>query len=150
MLFDGGLELEDAVLKGLEAGRIRLQVDTVVHAVAGQNECGLEGGQHPLQPFVKAGARELSAGVSCFGEAGDSLARQPEVDDVGVGELRGGAQRGLDQGGPATVIGDAVAEERDAGVGRTNRMSGQGENQRDQKSFHSTKVTTENATWARR
>ena len=69
--------------------------------------------------------------MAFFGKPGDGLARQPKVDDVGVGELGRGAQGGLDQRRPAPVISDAVAEERNARVGRLKRRGGEGKKQRE-------------------
>ena len=113
LTLDGGFQFPDAVLVGLEAGVFERQVDAVVHAVAGEDESGLEGVEDAIKPLVETGAGEFPAGVTRLGQAGGGFAAEAEVHDFRMGKLRGRPQCSLDLRRPAAVEGDAVAENRD-------------------------------------
>jgi hypothetical protein len=117
VFFHRGFQLENAILIGFEAGVIEREVDPIIHSVTGEDVARLKRGEHALEALVQAGPRELAAGVALFGKPGDRLAGQAEIDDLGIGKLRRGAQRRFHQRRPAAVIGDAVAENCHTGRG---------------------------------
>jgi hypothetical protein len=112
---------EDLVAEALDAGAIgreavlaERKVDAVVHAVAGDDEIWLDGGEDALKPLMEVGAGELAAGVPFFGEAGYGLAAEAEVEHLDglVRMLSDGS--GLDDLNIGATEGDAIAEEENA------------------------------------
>ncbi len=104
-------ELADASLEACEAVFTEWEVDTVVHAVAGDDEGGFGEGEDAVEAFVEIGAREGAIGVVGFREAGHRFAGQAEVEEfagpfpvVQVEEYLGVVHA-------LSAVGDAVAEE---------------------------------------
>ncbi len=72
----------DAIPEGLHPILTVGQIDAVVHAVAGHDECRFHRLQCTAESFVDAGPWELSAGVSFFGQPRGGFAAQADADDV--------------------------------------------------------------------
>lgn len=107
-------EFQNAFAKFSEAVFGEGIVDAVVHAIAGEDEVGLDLGEGAIEAFVEVGSRELAAGVAGFGKAGNGFAGEAEIDDV---EFEGwilAARVGFEEFNVFPAVGDAVAEEKNA------------------------------------
>ena len=110
------VELLHSGLVGGETGVVEWQIDAAVHPVAGDDEIGLHHGEDASEPLVDIGAGELAGGMPLLREPGAGLAREPDGDHIARQPL--GLHPGRERRHPATVVGDAVAENTDPLRGR--------------------------------
>lgn len=122
---DFGATLDDAVVEFLDtvlkrAGAIGAErvVDTIIHAVAREDELGRGFFEDAIETFMHGWPWELASGVAGFAEAGGGFAGEAERDNgvfvLGVVRDHGG----LDDLDVAAGLGDAVTEKDDAFFGR--------------------------------
>ena len=105
------VELLHARLVGGQTGFVERQIDAAVHPVASDDEIGLHHRENARQALVDIGAGELATGMTLLGEPRAGLAREPDGDHVARQPL--GLHPGRERRHPATVVGDAVAEDAD-------------------------------------
>ena len=133
----GEAELDDAFLEGELTRTVERLVDTVVDAVAGDDERRLEFRQHATETFMQVRTRERATGMTGFGQARSRLAREAHVHDRRTRESLLRADRRLDVDRPVAAVSDAVAEEEDARFKFVGRSAGAEQDQEDeQKAWH--------------
>ena len=110
------VELFDPGLVGGETGVVERQIDAAVHPVAGDDEIGLHHREDACETLMDIGTGKLAAGMPLLREPGAGLAREPDGDHIARQPL--GLHPGRERRHPATVVGDAVAENADPLCGR--------------------------------
>jgi hypothetical protein len=102
-------EAVDALLILDEAAVGKRVVDAIVHAVAGDDEIGLDLAEGAGEALGDIGSGE---GMGRLGEAGDAFGGKAQSDDCGSVAVNG--ERGLEVDDVVSGVGDGVAEEEDA------------------------------------
>lgn len=138
-LDDAVVEFLDAVLESAGAFGAERVVDTIIHAVACEDELGGGLFEDATETFVHGGPWELASGVAGFAQAGGGFAGEAEWNDSVFFAWVLRDHGGLDDLDVAAGLGDAVTEKyetffggRGGGRGaRVGRGPQQGEAQQD-------------------